>query len=157
MQKITPFLWFDNHAVEAVNFYSAIFNNSRIIEITHYEEGAPFPKGSVMTVRFSLDGQEFVALNGGPQFNFSPAVSFVINCDSQEEVDEFWEKLSAGGETLPCGWLRDKFGLTWQVVPRILLEMLNDPDSNRAQRVMMAMLQMTKIDIERLQQAHRTA
>jgi predicted 3-demethylubiquinone-9 3-methyltransferase (glyoxalase superfamily) len=157
MQKITPFLWFDNHAVEAVNFYSAIFNNSRIIEITHYEEGAPFPKGSVMTVRFSLDGQEFVALNGGPQFNFSPALSFVINCDSQEEVDEFWEKLSAGGETLPCGWLRDKFGLTWQVVPRILLEMLNDPDSNRAQRVMMAMLQMTKIDIERLQQAHRTA
>jgi predicted 3-demethylubiquinone-9 3-methyltransferase (glyoxalase superfamily) len=157
MQKITPFLWFDNHAEEAVNFYSAIFRNSRIIEITHYEEGAPFPKGSVMTVRFSLDGQEFVALNGGPQFNFSPAVSFVINCDSQEEVDEFWEKLSAGGETLPCGWLRDKFGLTWQVVPRILLEMLNDPDSNRAQRVMMAMLQMTKIDIEGLQQAHRTA
>lgn len=157
MQKITPFLWFNDNAEEAVNYYCSIFKNSRIIEVTRYEEGAPFPKGTVMTVSFCLDGQELVALNGGPQFTFSPAVSFVVNCDSQEEVDAFWEKLSAGGEPLPCGWLRDKFGLTWQVVPKILFEMLNDPDSSRTQRVMMAMLQMTKIDIEGLQQAHRNA
>lgn len=155
MQKITPFLWFDNRAEEAVNFYSAIFKNSHVIEVTRYEEGAPFPSGTLMTLRFSLGGQEFVALNGGPQFAFSPAISFVVNCDSQEEVDEFWDKLSDGGEPLPCGWLRDRFGLTWQVVPKILLELLNDPDSGKAQRVMMAMLQMTKIDIEELRQAHR--
>ena len=157
MQKITPFLWFNDKAEEAMNFYTSIFKNSQVLKITRYTEGAPGPKGTVMTANFSLDGQEFVTLNGGPQFTFSPAISFVVNCETQEEVDEFWEKLSAGGERHECGWLQDKFGISWQIVPRILVEMLTDPDETRAQRVMMAMLQMKKIDIALLKKAYDSA
>jgi predicted 3-demethylubiquinone-9 3-methyltransferase (glyoxalase superfamily) len=154
MQKIIPFLWFDNNAEEAMNFYLSIFKNSHIIKIARYMEGAPGPTGTVMTANFSLDGQEFVALNGGPQFTFTPAISFVVNCETQEEVDEYWEKLSEGGEQIQCGWLQDKFGISWQIVPKILGELLCDPDEIKAQRVMMAMLQMKKIDIKLLNQAY---
>ena len=157
-QKITPFLWFDNQAEEAVNFYASIFENSKIGSAARYDEegskAAGRPKGSVMTVAFQLAGQDFVALNGGPVFKFSEAVSFVVNCESQKEVDHFWEKLSAGGEEVQCGWLKDKFGLSWQVVPTVLSEMLQDKDAQKAKRVMAAMLKMKKIDIAELRRAH---
>ena len=154
MQKITPFLWFDNNAEEAANFYVSIFKNSKIGTIARYGDAGPGPKGTVMTVSFELEGQEFVALNGGPQFKFTEAISFVVNCKTQEEVDEFWEKLSAGGEKSRCGWLEDKFGLSWQVVPTILEELLQDKDPEKSQRVMGAMMQMDKIDIAGLQRAY---
>ncbi len=156
-QKITPFLWFDNQAEEAVSFYTSIFKNSKIGAISRYDEAgakaAGRPKGSVMIASFQLDGQEFVALNGGPQFKFTEAISFVVNCESQEEVDEFWNKLTDGGQESQCGWLKDKFGLSWQIVPTILSELLAGKDSEKSQRVMKAMLQMKKIDIPTLKQA----
>ena len=154
-QKITPFLWFDHQAEEAVGFYTSIFKDSKIGTVTRYGEAGPGPKGSVMTMGFELDGQEFVALNGGPHYQFTPAISFVINCESQEEVDHYWETLSAGGQEIQCGWLRDKYGVSWQVVPTVLIDMLHDKDAARAQRVMKAMLQMKKIDIARLEEAYR--
>jgi predicted 3-demethylubiquinone-9 3-methyltransferase (glyoxalase superfamily) len=158
VQKITPFLWFDNQAEEAVNFYTSIFKNSKILSITRYgEEGAKAagrPKGSVMTVVFKLDGQEFIALNGGPVFTFSPAISFLVNCETQKEVDQLWEKLSEGGEKGQCGWLKDKHGVSWQIVPTVLGEMLQDKDSKKSKRVMEAMLKMNKIDIETLRRAY---
>jgi len=157
MQKITPFLWFDGKAEEAVSFYISVFKNSNILKIVRYLEGSPGPQGTVMTASFSLDGQEFVALNGGPQFKFTPAISFVVNCETQAEVDEFWEKLSQGGEQHQCGWIQDKFGVSWQIVPRVLVELLSDADERKAKRVMAAMLQMTKIDIEALRNAQRDA
>jgi predicted 3-demethylubiquinone-9 3-methyltransferase (glyoxalase superfamily) len=154
MQKITPFLWFDGKAEEAMRFYVSIFKNSKVGAITRYGDAGPGPKGTVMVVTFQLDGQEFIALNGGPQFTLSPAISFVVNCETQEEVDAFWEKLSEGGEKLQCGWLRDKYGLSWQIVPTVLGEMMQDKDAEKSQRVMKAMLQMNKLDIERLKQAY---
>jgi predicted 3-demethylubiquinone-9 3-methyltransferase (glyoxalase superfamily) len=154
MQKITPFLWFDTQAETAAKFYVSIFKNSRIVDITRYGEAGPGPKGSVMIVRFELDGREFIGLNGGPQFRFTEAVSFSVDCDTQEEVDEFWNKLSEGGEQGPCGWLKDKYGLSWQINPNILGRMLNDPDPGKSKRVMEAMLTMGKIDINTLQQAY---
>lgn len=154
MQKITPFLWFDDRAEEAANFYVSVFKNSKILGVTRYGEAGPGAKGTVMTAGFMLDGQEFAALNGGPQYTFSPAISFVVNCETQEEVDEFWEKISEGGEKRQCGWLQDKYGVSWQVVPTVMIEMLNDPDPVKSQRVMMAMLQMKKIDITLLKQAY---
>jgi predicted 3-demethylubiquinone-9 3-methyltransferase (glyoxalase superfamily) len=154
MQKITPFLWFDGRAEEAMHFYVSIFKNSKAGSITLYGNAGPGPKGTVMVATFQLDGQEFIALNGGPQFTFSPAISFVVNCEAQEEVDAFWEKLSEGGEKLQCGWLRDKYGVSWQIVPTVLGEMMQDKDAERSQRVMKAMLQMNKIDIGRLKQAY---
>jgi len=154
MQKITPFLWFDDKAEEAANFYVSIFKNSKIGKVTRYGEGAPGPKGKVMSVTFQLDGQEFYALNGGPVFSFTPAISFFVNCETQAEVDDLWEKLSAGGEESRCGWLKDKYGLSWQIIPSVLGKMLQGKDSEKAKRVMNAMLQMGKIDISRLQQAY---
>ncbi len=154
MQKITACLWFDNQAEEAARFYTSIFKNSRIGEISHYGEGAPLPKGTVLTVRFWLDGQEFLALNGGPVFKFTEAVSFVVNCQTQEEVDTMWDKLSEGGEQVQCGWLKDKYGLSWQIVPTILAKMMSDPDPARSQRVMQALLQMKKLDIRQLQEVY---
>src|SRR5881409_2905090 len=140
MQKIAPFLWFDNQAEDAVKFYVSIFGNSKIGSITRYEEEAAKasgrPKGSVMTVAFELEGQTFTALNGGPLFKFTEAISFVVNCETQEEVDEFWEKLSEGGQKVQCGWLKDKYGLSWQIVPRVLSQMLKDGDPKRTKRVM---------------------
>lgn len=153
-QKITPFLWFDDNAEEAMNFYVSIFKNSEVLSINRYGDAGPGAAGTVMTTTFRLDGQEFMALNGGPHFKFTEAISFFIDCESQEEVDELWQKLSEGGETSQCGWLKDKFGLSWQVVPSVLDEMLQDPDRERANRVMQAMLQMTKIDIAKLKQAY---
>lgn len=157
MQKITPFLWFDGNAEEAANFYVSVFGNSKILAVDRYGEGAPAPKGTVMTVSFLLDGQKFVALNGGPHFTFSPAISFVVNCETQNEVDAFWEKLSAGGEESQCGWLKDKYGVSWQIVPTILPALLSDPDQAKAQRAMAAMMQMKKIDIGLLKQAQKNA
>ena len=154
MQKITPFLWFDDKAEEAMNFYISIFRNSKIVSVTRYGEAGPGPKGTAMTATFQLDGQEFIALNGGPQFKFTEAISFVVNCETQEEVDEFWEKLSEGGEKLRCGWLKDRYGVSWQVVPSALGEMLQDKDPEKSKRVMKAMLQMDKIDIKTLRQAY---
>ena len=158
MQKITPFLWFDNQAEEAVNFYVSIFKNSKIGNITRYDQASANasgrPEGSVMTIDFQLEGQDFIALNGGPQFKFSEAISFSVDCKTQQEVDEFWQKLSAGGEEGPCGWLKDKYGLSWQIVPTVLVEMLNDPNKEKAQRVMKAMLQMKKLDINALTDAY---
>jgi predicted 3-demethylubiquinone-9 3-methyltransferase (glyoxalase superfamily) len=154
MQKITPFLWFDNQAEEAARFYVSIFNNSKIVGMTRYGEAGPGPQGSVMTVTFELDGQEFIALNGGPLFKFTEAISFSVDCKTQEEVDEFWRKLSEGGEEVQCGWLKDKYGLSWQIVPTILGEMLGDPDPEKSNRVMNAMLKMVKIDIRALEQAY---
>ncbi|MBT0651668.1 VOC family protein [Geomobilimonas luticola] len=154
MQKITPFLWFEDNAEEAANFYVSVFKNSRVVSISHYGEAGPRPAGTVMTVSFVLDGEEFVALNGGPEFTFSPAISFVVNCTTQEEVDELWAKLSAGGKEVQCGWLEDRYGLSWQIVPTVLTEMLNDADPAKANRVMQAMLQMVKIDIEGLRRAY---
>jgi predicted 3-demethylubiquinone-9 3-methyltransferase (glyoxalase superfamily) len=154
MQKITPFLWFDDKAEEAMNFYVSIFKNSRIVSVTRYGEEGPGPKGKVMSVICQLDGQEFFALNGGPEFTFSPAISFFVNCETQQEVDELWEKLSEGGKKDRCGWLRDKYGLSWQVIPSVLGEMLQDKDAEKSKRVMQAMLQMDKIDIKTLRQAY---
>ena len=154
MQKITPFLWFNDKAEEAMNFYVSIFKNSKVVSISRYGEAGPGPKGSVMTATFQLDGQEFTALNGGPQFTFTEAISFYVDCKTQQEVDELWDKLSAGGEKGQCGWLKDKYGLWWQIVPSILGELLQDKDAAKAKRVMEAMLQMSKIDIKTLQQAY---
>lgn len=158
MQKITPFLWFDDNAEEAVKFYTSIFKNSKIGKIARYgEEGAKTtgrPKGSVMTIEFQLAGQEFVALNGGPHFKFNEAVSFVVNCKTQAEVDSYWEKLSAGGKEVQCGWLKDKFGVSWQIVPTVLGELMSDQDAAKSERVMNAMLQMVKLDIKKLKNAY---
>ena len=154
MQKITPFLWYDGNAEEAVNFYVSIFKNSKVVSFARYGDAGPGPKGSVMTAAFQLEGQDFVALNGGPQYKFTPAISFVVNCETQEEVDELWEKLSAGGRKDRCAWLTDKFGVSWQIVPTVLSKLLQDKDPEKAKRVMQAMLQMDKIDIARLQQAY---
>jgi predicted 3-demethylubiquinone-9 3-methyltransferase (glyoxalase superfamily) len=158
MQKITPFLWFDDKAEEAANFYTSLFNNSSIEKVTRYNKAssaaAGRPEGSAMTVQFTIDGQEFVALNGGPHFKFTEAVSFVINCKDQDEIDKFWSALTGdGGEESQCGWLKDRFGLSWQVVPTALGELLSDPDPGRSGRVMQAMLQMKKIDIQTLKDA----
>ena len=155
MQKITPFLWFDGNAEEAMNFYTSIFKNSKIGRITRYGDAGPGPKGAVMSGTFQLDGQEFMALNGGPQFKFTEAISFFVNCETQEEVDELWEKLSAGGQKSRCGWLKDKYGLSWQIIPSALGKMLGDKDPEKSQRVMKAILQMDKIDIKRLEQAYK--
>jgi predicted 3-demethylubiquinone-9 3-methyltransferase (glyoxalase superfamily) len=154
MRKMTPFLWFDNQAEEAARFYTSIFKNSKVGHVTRYGEGAPGTPGAVMYVEFELDGQAFMALNGGPEYKFTPAISLFVNCESQAEVDELWEKLSAGGETNQCGWLQDKYGLSWQIVPTVLGELLGDKDREKADRVMKAMLQMTKIDIAQLRLAY---
>lgn len=158
MQKITPCLWFDNQAEEGVNFYISIFKNSKILNVARYgEEGAKVsgrPKGTVMTVTFQLEGQQFMALNGGPVFTFSPAISFIVNCETQEEVDRLWDKLSEGGEKQRCGWIKDKYGVSWQIVPTILGEMLQDKDARKSEKVMNALFQMKKIDIEGLKQAY---
>ena len=154
MQKITPFLWFDGKAEEAMNFYTSIFKNSKTGSLTRYGEAGPGPKGAVMSATFQLDGQEFIALNGGPQFTFSPAISFFVACETQQEIDELWEKLSEGGEKQRCGWLKDKYGLSWQIIPSVLGGMLQDNDAEKSKRIMNAMLQMDKIDIERLKQAY---
>ena len=153
MQKITPFLWFDTEGEDAAEFYVSVFPNSRIVDVTHYGEAGPRAEGTVMTVAFELDGQRFVALNGGPDFTFSEAISFEVECEDQDEVDSYWNTLSEGGEQGPCGWLKDKFGLSWQIVPRRLTELLSDPDTAKAQRVMGAMLQMRKIEIAELERA----
>src|ERR687887_1993124 len=158
VQKITPHLWFDDNAEEAAKFYTSIFKNSKVTDITHYGESAAEvsgrPKGTVMTVRFELEGQQFMALNGGPIFKFSPAISFLVSCETQQEVDSLWENLSEGGEQEQCGWLKDKFGVSWQIVPNILGEMLQDKDVKKSERVMEAMLQMKKIDIQGLRKAY---
>jgi predicted 3-demethylubiquinone-9 3-methyltransferase (glyoxalase superfamily) len=154
LQKITPFLWFDHEAEEAARFYTSVFENSRIEAVTRYDDAGPGPKGSVMTVAFELDGQKFVALNGGPAFKFTEAVSFVVNCENQREVDEMWEKLSSGGKELECGWLKDKYGLAWQIVPTVFFEMIQDQDAERKERVMRAMFQMKKFDIAALEAAY---
>jgi predicted 3-demethylubiquinone-9 3-methyltransferase (glyoxalase superfamily) len=154
MQKITPFLWFDGKAEEAMNFYVSIFKNSKVGRVTRYGDAGPGPRGSVMSATFQLEGQEFFALNGGPQFQFTPAISFFVNCETQQEVDDLWEKLSAGGEKNRYGWLRDKYGPSWQIIPTALGEMLGDKDPVKANRVMKAMLQMDKIDIRGLKQAY---
>jgi predicted 3-demethylubiquinone-9 3-methyltransferase (glyoxalase superfamily) len=153
MKKITPCLWFDTQGEEAANFYTSVFKNSRITDISRYGAAGPRPAGTVMTVAFELDGQSFVALNGGPDFTFNEAVSFQINCADQDEVDHYWTQLTEGGEPGPCGWLKDKFGVSWQVVPTALSELLNDPDPGRSQRAMNAMLQMSKIDIAAIRKA----
>ncbi len=160
IQKITPCLWFDDQAEEAAKFYTAIFNNSKIVSITRYGEAGHEvhgrPVGTVMTVAFELDGHAFTALNGGPMFKFNEAISFQVSCETQEELDYNWEKLSEGGdrEAQQCGWLKDKYGASWQVIPNVLLEMLTNPDSKKSQRVMKSMLQMKKIDIEELKRAY---
>jgi predicted 3-demethylubiquinone-9 3-methyltransferase (glyoxalase superfamily) len=153
-QKITTCLWFDGNAEEAAKHYLSIFENSKILTVTRYGEAGPGPKGSVMTIEFELDGRQFTGLNGGPQFKFNEAVSLIVHCDTQKEVDEFWSKLSAGGEEGPCGWLKDKFGLSWQIVPSALLEMMQDPDPRKSKRVVEAMMQMKKLDIARLERAY---
>jgi len=153
VQKITPFLWFNTNAEEAINFYISVFKNASIGKVVRYGETGPGPKGSVMTATFNLEGQEFIALNGGPTYQFTEAVSFVVNCDSQEEIDYFWEKLSAGGEKSRCGWLKDRFGLSWQIVTPILSELFLQPDRAKAERVMQAMIKMDKIVIADLENA----
>jgi predicted 3-demethylubiquinone-9 3-methyltransferase (glyoxalase superfamily) len=154
MQKITPFLWFDGKAEEAMKFYVSIFKNSKIGRVSRYGDAGPGPKGTVMSATFQLEGQEFIALNGGPQFKFTPAISFFVNCETQEEVDELWEKLSNGGRKDRCGWLQDKYGLSWQIIPAALGKMLQDEDREKSARVMTAMLQMDKIDVKKLKQAY---
>lgn len=154
MQKIIPFLWFDGRAEEAASLYISLIKNSKIGRISCYGEAGPGPKGGVMSVTFELNGQEFIALNGGPQFTFTPAISFFVNCETQEEVDELWEKLSEGGKKHNCGWLQDKFGISWQIVPTILGKLLHDPDPQKSKRVMAAMLQMQKLEIEPLRRAY---
>jgi len=154
LQKITPCLWFDGNAEEAANFYASVFKTAKIGKILRYGESGPGPKGSVLTVSFELEGLEFTALNGGPQYKFTEAISLQVDCKSQEEVDYYWDKLSEGGEIVQCGWLKDKFGLSWQIVPSALIEMLNDADPIKASRVMQAMMQMKKLDIAELQKAY---
>jgi predicted 3-demethylubiquinone-9 3-methyltransferase (glyoxalase superfamily) len=153
-QKITPFLWFNDNAEEAMNFYASIFPNSKILSVTRYGDAGPGLKGTVMTASFQLHGQEFTALNGGPHFKFTEAISLVVHCQTQKEIDEYWEKLSEGGEKVECGWLKDKFGLSWQIVPDVLIEMLQDKDPEKVKRVTEAMLQMKKLDIAKLKQAY---
>lgn len=153
LQKITPFLWFDNQAEEAMNFYVSVFKDSKVLSISRYGEGAPVPPGTVMTANFEIEGQQFTALNGGPVFSFTEAISFVVHCSTQKEVDYYWGKLTEGGQEVQCGWLKDRFGVSWQIVPDILIELLNDPDKAKAQRVTNAMLQMVKIDIKQLEEA----
>lgn len=154
MQKITPCLWFDGKAEEAMNFYVSIFKNSKVGSVSRYGEAGPGPKGSVMVATFQLEGQEFMALNGGPQYTFSPAISFMVNCKAQEEVNELWEKLSEGGQIQQCGWLQDKFGVSWQIVPTALGELMRDKDPEKSKRVMQAMLKMKKLDIAELRRAY---
>jgi predicted 3-demethylubiquinone-9 3-methyltransferase (glyoxalase superfamily) len=154
-QKITPFLWFDDKAEEAAKFYVSIFKNSKIGSVSRYGEAGPGPKGTVMVVSFQLNGQEFTALNGGPQFKFTPAISFLVNCETQQEVDELWEKLSQGGRKDRCGWLQDRYGVSWQIVPTVLGKLMSDPDREKANRVMKAMLQMDKIEVKALEAAHK--
>ena len=153
MQKLTPCLWFDTEGEDAAKFYTSIFPSSRIVETAYYGSAGPRPEGTVMTVEFELDGQRFIALNGGPEFTFSEAISFQVDCESQEEVDSYWEKLGEGGERGPCGWLKDKFGVSWQIVPTALPRLLQDSDPERSQRVMAAMLKMGKIEIDELEKA----
>jgi predicted 3-demethylubiquinone-9 3-methyltransferase (glyoxalase superfamily) len=154
-QKITTYLWFDNNAEEAMNFYVSIFKNSKVLKVVRYGDAGPGPKGEVMLVTFQLEGQEFIGLNGGPQFKFTEAISLLVNCETQEEVDDLWEKLTAdGGAPSQCGWLKDKFGLSWQIIPSVLPEMLADKDPEKSKQVMEAMLQMSKIDLNKLKQAY---
>ena len=155
MQKISPFLWFDSQAEEAANFYVSLFKKSKILNIARYGDAGPGPKGSVMLVTFQLEGQDFMALNGGPVYTFTPAISLFVSCETQTEVDELWDKLSAAGSEVQCGWLKDKFGLSWQIIPKALMELMQDKDPVKSQRVFKAMLQMTKIDIEGLKRAYR--
>ena len=154
MQKITPFLWFNGQAEEAMNFYTSVFKDSKIVEVSRMPEGGPGPAGSVVTGKFELAGQEFMVLNGGPEFKFTEAISLFVSCETQDEVDYYWEKLSASPEDEQCGWLKDRYGLSWQIIPTALGELMGDPDPAKASRVMQAMLQMKKIDIARLQEAH---
>jgi predicted 3-demethylubiquinone-9 3-methyltransferase (glyoxalase superfamily) len=154
MRKITPCLWFDNQAEEAANFYTSIFKDSKIGKVSHYGDAGPGPKGSVMTAEFQIEGQDFMGLNGGPLFKFNESVSFVVNCETQDEVDYYWEKLSAGGEKVQCGWLKDKYGLSWQVTPTILGKLMSDKDPEKVKRVTEAMLKMKKLDINILKEAY---
>ena len=154
MQKITPFLWFDGKAEEAMNFYVSIFKNSKVGRVSRYGDAGPGPKGTVMSATFQIEGQDFYALNGGPQFKFTPAISFFVNCETQPEVDDLWEKLSAGGEKKQCGWLQDKYGVSWQIIPTVLGKLLGDKDPEKARRVMQAMMKMNKLDINGLQAAY---
>ena len=153
MKKITPFLWFNDNAEEAMDFYISIFKNSKILSISRYNDAGPGPKGTVMVGTFELDGERFIALNGGPQFKFTEAISFSVDCETQEEIDYFWEKLSEGGQKSQCGWLKDKFGLSWQVVPSKMGELMNSKEPGKSQRVMQEMLKMSKLDIKKLQEA----
>jgi predicted 3-demethylubiquinone-9 3-methyltransferase (glyoxalase superfamily) len=155
MRKIRPFLWFDKEAEEAAEFYVSIFKNSRVLEVARYGDAGPGPAGSAMTVAFVLDGEEFIALNGGPHFRFTEAISLFVTCEDQAEIDHFWNKLTAGGAPSQCGWLKDRFGVSWQIVPSVLMTLLQDKDSERSTRVMQAMLQMRKLDIAALQRAHQ--
>ena len=154
MQKITPFLWFNDQAEEAMNFYVSIFKNSKTGRVTRYPKDSPGPEGKVMSVTFQLEGQEFMGLNGGPMFKFTEAISLFVDCETQEEVDELWARLSAGGEPGRCGWLKDKYGLSWQIIPRALMKLMQDPDPKKSQRVMQAMLKMSKIEVKALQEAY---
>jgi predicted 3-demethylubiquinone-9 3-methyltransferase (glyoxalase superfamily) len=154
MPKITPYLWFDNNAEEAIQFYSSIFKNSKTVNVTRYGEGGPLSKGTLMSATFEVEGQQFMALNGGPHFKFNEAISFFVKCETQEEVDELWEKLSEGGEEGRCGWLKDKYGLSWQIIPSILGKLMQDEDAGKAKKVMEAMFKMDKIDIKALKQAY---
>ena len=154
IQKITPFLWFNDNAEEAVNFYISIFKNARIERIARYGDAGPGPKGTVMIVDFQLEGQPFIALNGGPEYTFTPAISFLVNCATQQEIDDLWEKLTAGGEEVACGWLKDRYGVSWQIVPTVLGDLMQDRDPEKAQRVTQALFQMKKIDIKTLQEAY---
>ena len=153
MQKITPFLWFDNNAEEAVQFYTSIFKDSKILGTSRYGDAGPGPKGTVMTMKFELNGQEFIALNGGPHFKFTEAISFVVNCETQKEIDEYWAKLTAGGKEVQCGWLTDKFGLSWQIVPTVLGQLMQDKDPEKVKNVTQAFMKMVKMDIEALKRA----
>lgn len=154
MQKITPYLWFDNQAEEAANFYTSIFKNSKVVDVQRYGEAGPGPAGTAMMVAFELEGQEYLALNGGPQFKFTEAISLFVNCENQAEVDYLWAKLTEGGEESQCGWLKDKYGLSWQIIPTVLMDLMSDPDPEKAGRVMQAMLQMKKIEVADLQKAY---
>jgi predicted 3-demethylubiquinone-9 3-methyltransferase (glyoxalase superfamily) len=153
-QKITACLWFDGNAEDAITFYTSVFKNSKVLTVTRSGDAGPGPKGSVLVATFQLEGQEFMALNGGPQYKFTPAISLYVDCETQQEVDELWKRLLQGGQEVQCGWLTDKFGMSWQIIPRILLEMLNDKDPEKAKRVMQAMMQMVKIDVAALQRAY---
>ena len=154
MQKITPFLWFDNNLEEAMSFYASVFKNSKIVSVSRYGDAGPGPKGTVMAATFALEGQEFMGLNGGPLFKFTEAISLFVRCETQQEVDDYWDKLCAGGTPSRCGWLKDKFGLSWQIIPSVLTSLLGDKDPTKSQRVMKAMLGMSKIDIQGLMEAH---